>query len=140
MSAPDDVELVRRVYDLVNRGDLEALEACFAPDMVRHELTDLIAHAEGSDSVTSFLDGLRAAIPDLHMELEDVFATGEGRVAARSTLTGTMKGAFLGQAPTGRRASFAAITLYRVKDGLIAEAWSLVDWAGALRQFGAQAR
>jgi steroid delta-isomerase-like uncharacterized protein len=135
MGASEHANLIRRVYEAVNADDRAALGELFAPDMVRHELTDLVAHSESGDAVTDFLGMLRRAIPDLHMNVEDVFSTDDGRVAARTTLTGTQRGEFLGRAPTGRRATFAAITLYRIEAGRIAEAWSLVDWAGALRQF-----
>jgi steroid delta-isomerase-like uncharacterized protein len=134
MSAAEDVELVHRVYDTINRGDLGALHDLFAPDMVRHDLANLLGESGSSEDVSDFLTQLREALPDLHMEVEDAFATEDGRAAARATLSGTHKGEFLGAAPTGKKVSFAAITLYEIKDGRIAVAWSLVDWAGALRQ------
>ncbi len=40
----------------------------------------MIANTEGGEAVTDFLHLLRQAMPDLHMELEDVFRVG-GRVA-----------------------------------------------------------
>jgi len=138
MSSDQDVDVVRRVYAAVNSNDVATLAEIFAPDMVRHDLTALIANSEGGEAVTDFLQMLRQAMPDLHMELEDVFGDG-GRVAARVTLTGTHNGTFLDAAPTGKKVSFPAITLYRIENGRVAEAWSLVDWAGALRQMGVAA-
>ena len=135
MSSDEDVDVVRRVYAAVNSNDVASLAEIFAPDMVRHDLTSMIANSEGGEAVTNFLQMLRQAMPDLHMELEDVFGD-DGRVAARVTLTGTHEGAFLGAEPTGKRVSFPAITLYRIENARVAEAWSLVDWAGALRQMG----
>ena len=40
----------------------------------------MIANSEGDEAVTDFLQMLRQAMPDLHMELEDVFGVG-GRAA-----------------------------------------------------------
>ena len=138
MSAEANADLVRRLYAAINANDHAAREQIFAPDMVRHDLAGMLGDVGSRGEVTNFLDGLRAAMPDLHMELEDVFGTDDGRAAARVTLTGTHQGEFLGAAPTGKRVSFPAITLYRIVDDRIAEAWSLVDWAGALRQMEAQ--
>lgn len=129
-----NASLIRRLYDAVNANDGEALASYFTADMVRHDLTEMVPHSDGSEAVTDFLGMLRRAMPDLHMQLDDVVATDE-RAAGRVTLTGTHKGEFLGVAATGRRATFGAITMYRIEGGRIAEAWSLVDWAGALRQF-----
>lgn len=132
----DGADLVRRVYAAVNAADDATLEALFVPGMVRHELTDMVAHAEGSGAVTDFLGMLRTAIPDLHMEVEDVFATEDGRVAARSTVSGTQRGEFMGEAPSGRRASFAAITLYRIEGGRLRKRghwWTGRGRCGSLR-------
>jgi steroid delta-isomerase-like uncharacterized protein len=136
-SREQEEALVRRLYDAINRNDTAAQLEIFAPDMVRHDLTDLVEDSHGNRDVTSFLAGLRAAMPDLYLQLDDVLATGEGKAAARVTLTGTQTGDFLGAAPTGRKVTFAAISHYRIADGRIAEVWSLVDWAGALQQLTA---
>jgi steroid delta-isomerase-like uncharacterized protein len=136
-SDTDGAALVRRLYDAINRNAHDELTQLLAPGMVRHDLTDLIASAEGSGAVSDFLGTLREAMPDLRMALDDVFATDDDRAAARATLTGTHRGDFLGVPASGKRVTFAAITLYRIEAGRIAEAWSLVDWAGARDQMRA---
>jgi steroid delta-isomerase-like uncharacterized protein len=134
MSQEQDLDLVHRIYAAVNQHDSNSLESYFAPDMVRHDLAGMLGESGSAGDVTNFLERLREAMPDLHMQVEDVLANDVGRVAARSTLSSTHKGEFLGAAPTDKRVVFAAITLYQIKEGRVAEAWSLVDWAGALRQ------
>jgi steroid delta-isomerase-like uncharacterized protein len=134
MAGEQHVDVVRWIYDAINADDGAALGELLAADMVRHDLTDVIANSEGGAEVTNFLHMLREAMPDLHMKLEDAFESDGGRVAARVTLSGTHTGPFLGAEPGGKHVSFAAITLYRIEDGRAREAWSLVDWAGALRQ------
>ncbi len=44
------------------------------------EQSAMIANSEGGEAVTDFLQMLRQAMPDPHMEFEDVFRVG-GRVA-----------------------------------------------------------
>ena len=139
MPAKENVDLIRRIYDAINRDDLTALSVLFAPDMVRHDLSGMVPESAGAVAVSGFVEMLHQAIPDVHMEIEDVFEGDGCRVAVRLTLTGTHKGEFLDAAPSGKHVSFAAITLYRIEAGRVAEAWSLVDWAGALRQMHAGA-
>lgn len=134
MTAAEHVELVRRLYAAINARDDRALQEIFAMSVVRHDLTDMVASSDGSGAVRGFLQSLHDAMPDLHMELDDVFADGAGRAVARVTLTGTQRWPFLGVPASGGRVEFAAISIYRIEGGRIAEVWSLVDWAGAVRQ------
>jgi steroid delta-isomerase-like uncharacterized protein len=134
MSSQTEVDVIRRLYAAVNSQDEVALAQIFAPNMVRHDLAGMLGESHSSADVTDFLRKLHQAIPDLYMELEDVFANDSGQVAARATLSGTHEGEFLGAAATGKKVTFAAITLYRFEGDRVAEAWSLVDWAGALQQ------
>ena len=55
----------------------------------------------------------------------------------RWTGTGTHVGDLMGIAPTGREISVEAITIHRMKDGLIAEEWTVWDALGLLQQVGA---
>ena len=137
MPADEDASLVREIYAAINRHDLAALRDMFAQNMVRHDLAGMLGESNSSAGVTDFLAKLQEALSGLHMEVEDVFANDEGRVAAHATLSGTHEGEFLGAPPTGKKVIFSAITLYQVRDGRVAEAWSLVDWAGALQQMRA---
>ena len=43
---------------------------------------------------------------------------------------------YLGVAPTGERASWTAIAIYRVVDGRIVERWENRDDLGMMRQLG----
>jgi len=134
MSAADDVALIRRAVDAFNRNDTYQFGELYAPDIVRHDLANVIDRIEGVSGVQGYLGLLRTALPDLQIELSDVFANDEGRVATRLTFTGTHLGELLGVAPTGKKVTFTGVNLYRIADGRMAETWQLTDWAGALRQ------
>jgi predicted ester cyclase len=88
---------VRRVFEEAwNRGRLEVVDECLAAGAVdRHELApgeDFRTHLKG------IITMLRASMPDLHMQVDDLVGEGD-RVAARVTLTGTYTGQPLGEAP-----------------------------------------
>lgn len=85
------------------------------------------------------LDAYRAGFPDLHVTVEDGFATGD-RVALRYTVAGTHEGAIHGVEPTNARVEFPGISVYRVEDGLLAEAWHVADTASLVDQIEAAAR
>jgi predicted ester cyclase len=50
------------------------------------------------------------------------------------TTTATHKGTFVGIPATGRTVTFGGIVIYRVAKERIAETWSVIDFAGLLRQ------
>lgn len=57
-------------------------------------------------------------------------------VVQRATISGTMEGAFMGMAPTGKRATYEVITMFRVADGKIVEYHGQADVMGMMQQLG----
>ena len=76
-----------------------------------------------------------SAFPDLHHEIEDVFAT-EDRVAVRFVLHGTHAGAFFGMPPTNRPITVAANIILNVSAGRVTKLFAVFDEAGLMRQIG----
>lgn len=94
---------MRRVFEEgFNQGRYAVAGECLSPVAVdRHPFApdepDFAEHLKGAMRM------LRSALPDLHMEVEDLVAEGN-RVAARVTLTGTHTGSPLfGLPPSGRQ-------------------------------------
>lgn len=77
-----------------------------------------------------------AAFPRYELIVDDIIAEGD-KVVLRATARGTHEGEFAGIPPTGRDVEFAAIIIYRIEDGLIAETWIQADMVGLLQQLGA---
>ena len=137
MSAAENKDLVRRFIEgVLVGGDFAALAELTAPDCVEHTAPPGEPPAEGT--AARFMVLWRAAFPDLAITVEDLVAEGD-RVAARWTLRGTHRGAFLGRPPTGRRVAVAGRERYRLADGRIVERWAAVDTPGLLRQLDAPA-
>ena len=68
---------------------------------------------------------MHGAHPDLRFTIDDLIAEAD-RVTIRWTLHGTSTGPMLGRPPTGQPVELAAIVIFRIADGKIAERWA--DW------------
>lgn len=78
---------------------------------------------------------LRQAFPDFHLVIDDAFTCGD-RIGVRGMFRGTHKGTFMGKEPTGKLIEWSYISLWRLKDGNVAEEWYLVDEIGLRKQIG----
>jgi predicted ester cyclase len=58
-------------------------------------------------------------------------------LVARLTCRGTHAGEGFGIPPTGKRVTFTAIAIAKVRDGQFIEAWNQIDLFGAYQQMGA---
>src|SRR5436190_21758257 len=121
----DATTVVRRWAALWSTGELAGAEGVFARDLYDHRRPPLhdVAGIEGEKR---FIARVRAAFPDLRVEIEDMVAAGD-RVAARVTHRGTHHGDFFGIAPTGRPVTYEGTVIFRIADGRIAERWGTVD-------------
>lgn len=73
--------------------------------------------------------------PDAQEAILDIFAEGE-KVAVRHHFRGTQHGAMGSYRPTGKAMNAEYITIYRVRNGQILEAWAEWDNLAGLRQLG----
>jgi steroid delta-isomerase-like uncharacterized protein len=95
----DHAETVRRIYDLINAGDVEGFGMLMADDFVDHE--ELPGLAPTKDGVLAFFRMQLAAFPDMRMEVQDIVASGD-KVVARVRYTGTNRGEFMGAPASGK--------------------------------------
>lgn len=137
MSTEDHKALVRRFYDEVwNGGNLDTAREVFADDYVRHDLRPTKA-APGGAGMAAIAGAFRTAFPDLRMEVDVLIAEADF-VAARWTSTGTFTGAWGDVAPTGRRATFSGVNIFRFADSHVVELWNHRDDLGLMEQVGAE--
>jgi len=130
----DHAASVRRVYDLINAGDIEGFGDMLADDLVEHEETPGLAPTR--EGVMDFFRMSRAAFPDMRMDVEDVVAAGD-KVVARARLTGTHHGEFMGMPATGKRVDVQLIDIMRFgDDGLAHEHWGVMDALAMMQQLG----
>ena len=133
MSA-ENKAIVRRWFDEVwNQGRTETIDDLFAADGVAHGLGEDL---HGPGGFRPFQAGFRQAFPDLRIELGHLIAEGD-MVAYDWTATGTHHGHLRGLAPTGRGTRIGGMSIVRIRDGQIVEAWNIFDQLGMFQQLGA---
>jgi len=126
---------MRRLYDLINAGDVDGFGDLLADDFVDHE--ELPGLEPGKDGVKGFFRMYIAAFPDLHMSLEDVLPSGD-KVVARVRATGTHQGEFMGMPATGKSVDVQLVDIIRFgDDGLAREHWGVFDSMTMMQQLGA---
>ena len=75
----DHASTMRRLYDLINAGDIDGFGEHVAEDFVEHEETPGLEPSK--EGVKQLFRMYRAAFPDLRMEAEDVLVSGDKVVA-----------------------------------------------------------
>jgi predicted ester cyclase len=73
---------------------------------------------------------------DLHMTIQQI-VEGEKAVVVRQRVEATHVNEFLGISATGRRVSWDAVTMVKVKDGRVIENYTLLDLWGIYQQLTA---
>lgn len=120
MSTEENKAIVRRwSEELFNQGHLEVADEIVAPTYRRHDPGDPFV-VEGPEDLKRLVCMLRAHVPDLHINVEDVIAEGDKVVTRYTGALGTLSG----------------IQIFRLVDGKIVESWANRDDLGALRQRG----
>ena len=131
----DHTASMRRLYDLINAGDIDGFGRQLADDFVeRDEIPGIPPTKAG---VVQYFQMLIGAFPDFRMEVEDVIASGD-KAVARVRVTGTHKGPFAGMSATGKRVEVELIDIIRFgDDGRAREHWGVVDQLAMMQQLGA---
>lgn len=129
--------LVRRWFDEVwNNGRSDVIEELFADDGIAHGLANESGSPmRGPRDYKPFHETFRGAFPDIIVTVEDMIAEGD-KVAARCSVTGKHTGDNLGFAGTNTGVDFTGITIVRICDGKIVEAWNNFDFMRMNRQLG----
>ena len=130
----DHTASMRRLYDLLNVGDIDGFGEQLADDFVEHEETPGLAPTKAG--VLDFFRMYRAAFPDLRFNVEDALPSGD-KVVMRGTASGTHEGEFMGIPPTGKSVDVQLIDIIRfADDGLAHEHWGLFDAMTMMQQLG----
>jgi steroid delta-isomerase-like uncharacterized protein len=127
--------LVARFYDQVwDKGNVAFAHEVFADDYVRHDLRPTQA-LPGPAGQAKIAEDFRRAFPDLRFVVDLMLGDG-ALVAARWTATGTHTGPWGALDPTGKRASFSGVNIFRFHEGRVVEIWNHRDDLGLMTQLG----
>jgi steroid delta-isomerase-like uncharacterized protein len=125
-------EAVRRYIDaLLVHGNF-ALAAEVTNPGFYIERSAVPENIAGPEGLHKQMDMLKAAFPDLELQIADLFAEGD-KVAVRFVAPGTHTGDFAGVRATGRHVTWKGIVVYEVKDDKVSRAWACWDDVGLLQ-------
>ena len=134
MSLEANKAIIRRLYEEMNTRNLAArlalLDEVVAPDFVEHT-----EQLRGRDAFKQFHTEFTEGFSDIHRTIEDIIAEGD-KVWIRVTYAGTHTGEFRGLAPTGKKAKWTTVQIYRIADGKFIERWAVSDSLELLNQLG----
>ena len=123
-------ELVRGRVEAINTGDFDALGVVMATDVITHYASAEAVH--GLEALAGLLASF-SAFSDMVVNIDDLAVEGDF-VGARYTSRARQQGEFLDIPNTGAHVNFTGASLHRIKDGEIAEVWTVDDWAALVRQ------
>jgi steroid delta-isomerase-like uncharacterized protein len=137
MTTPqDNAATVRELIQLVlNEGDIGFAEKALSEDYV--ERSPMPGGTADKAGAIAMFNMMRTQTPDMHIDIEDVIATGN-KVAVRSTMTGTDTMGFMpGMPPTGKPFSMGAMDVFTFDGaGMNTEHYGVYDIMGTMGQLG----
>jgi predicted ester cyclase len=126
--------IAARRYDTFwNTGNEELARAALAPNFIDSTLP--IGRTQGLAGPLAASKQMRAAIPDLSCEIEQMIVAGD-RVVAHLRFRGHFTGHFGQTQGHGQMINFIATDIYRIVDGRIAENWHIEDNLTLQQQLG----
>jgi steroid delta-isomerase-like uncharacterized protein len=134
-SSTDAAAIGKAYFDAVAARDADAMAACWEPGCIDeiHGLASLRAPEE----VRDWFANMFSAVPDFHMEVVDLVATGD-KVAVRWHMTGTFSGdaKFEGAIATGAKIDITGCDMLTVRDGKIVHNDAYMNGMQMARQLG----
>lgn len=128
-------DIVHRVHEEIwNKGNLDIIDELYSNETIWH-LLPLGVELKGRDELKDRIRKHRQAFPDWAENIQQTIAEGD-LVANHFKSTGTNKGSFLGNAPTGKQIHINEMSIYRIVDGKIVETWVIPDILSLKQQLG----
>jgi steroid delta-isomerase-like uncharacterized protein len=134
MSTEANKKLVRRFYEEIDKGNLDAMDELVAEDYIDHSPPPFPGFEPGRQGLKQAFRLFWDATPGTH-DIEDQIAE-DDKVVTRLTARGTQQGDLPGIPATGNRMIMTATVIHRIENGKLAEKWSDKDVLGMLQQLG----
>lgn len=138
MSTESNKALVRRFYEEIDKGNLDALDALVDESYIDHNPPPFPGLAPGRDGLKQAFKMFWEATPGYH-RIEDQIAEGD-KVVTRLTSFGKHEKDLPGAPRTGNEMEVTSITIHRIANGKLAEKWSEKDMIRMLQQIGVMAK
>jgi len=129
MSA-ENKQILRRFYhDVLERGELGALDGMVGPTFVDHQPAP--GQGPGVEGVRQFVTALRAGVSGLRVEVEHLLAEGE-LVVSVVNIRGKHTGDLMGMPPSGKDVTMRIADVVRIQGGKVVERWGVEDMSGLM--------
>lgn len=127
------VEIFNLDTRIWNEGKLEAIDQIYAKNFVNHDPSR--PDVNDFDTYKTWVAEVRNSMPDHKTIVEDTIISGD-MVVARWEASGTHMADYGNIPATGKWAKYSGMTIYRMEENRIAEAWWSYDTFGVLQQLG----
>ena len=134
MTIEENKALVRRFYEEIDRGNLEAMDELVGEDYLDHNPPPFPGLASGREGLKQAFKIFWEATPGNH-HIEEQIAEGD-KVVTRLTSYGKHEGDLPGAPRTGNDLKMTSITIHRIANGRLVEKWAEKDVLGFLIQIG----
>jgi predicted ester cyclase len=131
LSTEENKALVRRFYEEIDKGNIDAMDDLVAEDYVDHAPPPFPV-PPGREGVKAAFRMFWEATPGRHV-IEDQIAEGD-KVVTRLTAYGKQEGDLPGIPRTGNEMEMTATVIHRIAGGRLAEKWSDKDVLRMLQQ------
>ena len=129
MSA-DNKAVLRRFYkDVVEGGDMEAIDHIAAESFVDHQPAP--GQAPGAEGVKQFVSGVRQGLSHVNVDIEHIVAEGD-LLACHVAIRGRHTGELFGMPPSGKDVVIRVSDVVRFKNGTVVERWGVEDMSGLM--------
>lgn len=119
----------RDIHDNIWNGDRSALARNYASNIAFEGTTNRAF--TGQAAYDAYVSDLRAAFPDLHLQVDEVYWMGTDHdgwlISTRWSAEGTHSGGTLYRVPSGVACQIWGITQWSVKDGKVVKEWQLFN-------------
>jgi predicted ester cyclase len=134
MSTESNKALVRRFYEEIDKGNLDAMDELVASDYLDHSPPPFPGLPPGREGLKYGFRIFWQATPGYH-RIEDQIAEGD-KVVTRLSCFGKHEDDLPGAPRTGNDLKMTSITIHRIADGRLVEKWAEKDMLGFLQQIG----
>jgi len=134
MGIAENKALIRRFYEEIDKGNLEAMDELVAEGYINHSPPPFPGLAPGREGLKQAFKIFWEATPGYH-RLEEQIVEGD-KVVTRLPSFGKHEGDLPGAPRTGNEMKMTSITIHRVANGKLVEKWSEKDMIRMLTQIG----
>jgi|SRR5271156_2259254 len=136
MAVEENIQLMHRWFqEIWNEAKVQAIYELMSPDGVAiGQAGRDVMH--GPAEFEAFYNRIRAAFPDIHVDIEDAFGAGD-KVVVRWAATMTHRGDGMGIPATGKSVRVTGMSIARILHGQVIEGWDNWDQLGMMEQIGA---